>query len=160
MHGFDGARDFSFERALVGDMFRELARAEACLVEELETGFAASGEALGCQLHARAIDLVGGHQNRTAVLGEFVRHVHLAQGGDDGTAVMVVQIGEKDTVIGCAAPQQKHDDQGDCGRRGADLKWFRSEEHTSELQSLMRISYAVFCLKKKTHNNKLHKRTM
>src|SRR3546814_8476277 len=31
----------------------------------------------------------------------------------------------------------------------------RSEEHTSELQSLMRISYAVFCLKKKkTHNHK------
>src|SRR3546814_1064766 len=29
----------------------------------------------------------------------------------------------------------------------------RSEEHTSELQSLMRISYAVFCLKKKTENN-------
>src|SRR3546814_7791989 len=27
----------------------------------------------------------------------------------------------------------------------------RSEEHTSELQSLMRVSYAVFCLKKKTH---------
>src|SRR3546814_9841666 len=30
----------------------------------------------------------------------------------------------------------------------------RSEEHTSELQSLMRISYAVFCLKKKTNNTK------
>src|SRR3546814_9301514 len=30
--------------------------------------------------------------------------------------------------------------------------YIRSEEHTSELQSLMRISYAVFCLKKKTHN--------
>src|SRR3546814_4035441 len=30
---------------------------------------------------------------------------------------------------------------------------FRSEEHTSELQSLMRNSYAVFCLKKKTRNN-------
>src|SRR3546814_2576319 len=29
------------------------------------------------------------------------------------------------------------------------LRWKRSEEHTSELQSLMRISYAVFCLKKK-----------
>src|SRR3546814_6559930 len=29
----------------------------------------------------------------------------------------------------------------------------RSEEHTSELQSLMRISYAVFCLKKKIHTN-------
>src|SRR3546814_3398986 len=32
--------------------------------------------------------------------------------------------------------------------------FWRSEEHTSELQSLMRISYAVFCLKQKTH--KLH----
>src|SRR3546814_9487715 len=30
-----------------------------------------------------------------------------------------------------------------------DFSEFRSEEHTSELQSLMRISYAVFCLKKK-----------
>src|SRR3546814_6184917 len=30
----------------------------------------------------------------------------------------------------------------------------RSEEHTSELQSLMRTSYAVFCLKKKKHNQK------
>src|SRR3546814_2432269 len=36
------------------------------------------------------------------------------------------------------------------------LEFIRSEEHTSELQSLMRISYAVFCLKKKkkTMNNK------
>src|SRR3546814_10606949 len=33
---------------------------------------------------------------------------------------------------------------------GCDGKDGRSEEHTSELQSLMRISYAVFCLKKKT----------
>src|SRR3546814_6257872 len=34
---------------------------------------------------------------------------------------------------------------------------YRSEEHTSELQSLMRISYAVFCLKKQT-NKKIHQR--
>src|SRR3546814_5994055 len=33
----------------------------------------------------------------------------------------------------------------------------RSEEHTSELQSLMRISYAVFCLKKKKHKNRSQK---
>src|SRR3546814_9004519 len=33
----------------------------------------------------------------------------------------------------------------------------RSEEHTSELQSLMRISYAVFCLKKKKKNKNKHK---
>src|SRR3546814_2054755 len=31
----------------------------------------------------------------------------------------------------------------------------RSEEHTSELQSLMRLSYAVFCLKKKTNINEI-----
>src|SRR3546814_9643024 len=38
-------------------------------------------------------------------------------------------------------------------------RFARSEEHTSELQSLMRISYAVFCLKKKKtdkHKNKRH----
>src|SRR3546814_8606919 len=35
------------------------------------------------------------------------------------------------------------------GRRG--LGFARSEEHTSELQSLMRTSYAVFCLQKNTH---------
>src|SRR3546814_1353357 len=33
----------------------------------------------------------------------------------------------------------------------------RSEEHTSELQSLMRISYAVFCLKKKKSKQEIHK---
>src|SRR3546814_7642762 len=35
----------------------------------------------------------------------------------------------------------------------------RSEEHTSELQSLMRISYAVFCLKKKKKKHDTHKET-
>src|SRR3546814_2650714 len=37
--------------------------------------------------------------------------------------------------------------------RDGDAVRARSEEHTSELQSLMRISYAVFCLKKKTKTN-------
>src|SRR3546814_8248121 len=36
------------------------------------------------------------------------------------------------------------------------IQSLRSEEHTSELQSLMRISYAVFCLKKKKQTIKLH----
>src|SRR3546814_5042968 len=36
----------------------------------------------------------------------------------------------------------------------------RSEEHTSELQSLMRISYAVFCLKKKTKQPSTHTYTI
>src|SRR3546814_3655051 len=42
--------------------------------------------------------------------------------------------------------------RGGAAARGADLRYNRSEEHTSELQSLMRISYAVFCLKKKNNN--------
>src|SRR3546814_5002561 len=42
------------------------------------------------------------------------------------------------------------------GRVRAMLNENRSEEHTSELQSLMRISYAVFCLKKKKTNHTTH----
>src|SRR3546814_6031486 len=42
---------------------------------------------------------------------------------------------------------------GDTPAEALDL-FPRSEEHTSELQSLMRISYAVFCLKKKNNNIK------
>src|SRR3546814_3883237 len=43
------------------------------------------------------------------------------------------------------------------GPSGGEVRWnldLRSEEHTSELQSLMRISYAVFCLKKKNKDRK------
>src|SRR3546814_2056460 len=48
------------------------------------------------------------------------------------------------------AAQEPRDRDGDA--QGASLRG-RSEEHTSELQSLMRISYAVFCLKKQTQSN-------
>src|SRR3546814_1805073 len=59
-------------------------------------------------------------------------------------------------VFGCVAVtdregfvQRRHRDQARMRQRlFRDLRT-RSEEHTSELQSLMRISYAVFCLKKK-----------
>src|SRR3546814_2985258 len=53
-------------------------------------------------------------------------------------------------------PQDKTYTKKTCGhelsrlRKCAGKKDFRSEEHTYELQSLMRNSYAVFCLKKKT----------
>src|SRR3546814_5153905 len=52
--------------------------------------------------------------------------------------------------------RSSHEGERDVGR--ADVArgdYPRSEEHTSELQSLMRISYAVFCLKKK-NNKQLH----
>src|SRR3546814_2283930 len=49
----------------------------------------------------------------------------------------------------CASSSARY---GPCAAttRAAEKRTLRSEEHTSELQSLMRISYAVFCLKKKT----------
>src|SRR3546814_2364763 len=54
------------------------------------------------------------------------------------------------------APVRKRRDPAPSGREGRTADAARSEEHTSELQSLMRISYAVFCLKKKNtkHNTK------
>src|SRR3546814_6225898 len=62
-----------------------------------------------------------------------------------GLAAVAVRAGGTDVE-----PPSDYDLSGDCGSRLADaLEALRSEEHTSELQSLMRISYAVFCLKKK-----------
>src|SRR3546814_3876972 len=59
-------------------------------------------------------------------------------------------------VVNAEAGLIRFEDQGEVIEHcilsgGAKLQWKRSEEHTSELQSLMRISYAVFCLKKKSH---------
>src|SRR3546814_5876538 len=59
-----------------------------------------------------------------------------------------------ETSLDCTSPA---DSSGStCASRTAASRAFstlRSEEHTSELQSLMRISYAVFCLKKKKNLN-------
>src|SRR3546814_1244685 len=58
-------------------------------------------------------------------------------------------------VVDPAVPHDAGVSQFPRGARTADVvadRWRRrSEEHTSELQSLMRLSYAVFCLKKKTY---------
>src|SRR3546814_2661426 len=63
--------------------------------------------------------------------------------------------------IGVAGPAARRGEQPVQQRQGQIIDGFpaqilqrleRSEEHTSELQSLMRISYAVFCLKKKKRN--------
>src|SRR3546814_11762629 len=52
--------------------------------------------------------------------------------------------------MGSVAPRAANDSvEGRALNRRVELLVTRSEEHTSELQSLMRISYAVFCLKKK-----------
>src|SRR3546814_2939914 len=72
--------------------------------------------------------------------------------------------------LGAFAPEAVRTGDRPAGRDGATFRrprtgQARSEEHTSELQSLMRISYAVFCLKKKkitqnttTYNTPSHKK--
>src|SRR3546814_9290169 len=57
-----------------------------------------------------------------------------------------------------SARTRRHDRRparGDRGRRPRLRRARRSEEHTSELQSILRISYAVFCLKKNTYHKVL-----
>src|SRR3546814_10333590 len=83
---------------------------------------------------------------------------------DKGAGGVPLIIANRGAVLQQAPMHAQHDDIGvflcnaDAGahrsqivavHQRADL-WSRSEEHTSVLQSLMRISYAVFCLKKKT----------
>src|SRR3546814_6358165 len=62
---------------------------------------------------------------------------------------------EADVPLGLAVPDPPPHGREVGGETGPESLWsgnfMRSEEHTSELQSLMRTSYAVFCLKKK-HN--------
>src|SRR3546814_2022476 len=65
---------------------------------------------------------------------------------------------------GVASEGSSHEDGAQQAQRTS-VREHRSEEHTSELQSLMRISYAVFCLKKKNkhdqrdNNDNAHQRT-
>src|SRR3546814_4348723 len=66
------------------------------------------------------------------VVGAAVAHVHLLGPGAERQRQHLVA-------------------EADAEHRFAAVDQPRSEEHTSELQSLMRISYAVFCLKKKTY---------
>src|SRR3546814_20037629 len=69
--------------------------------------------------------------------------------------------GDPVRITTCKRDNQRHDDAhpptiAPFRRAGGIEKLIipgRSEEHTSELQSLMRISYAVFCLKKKINEN-------
>src|SRR3546814_6761853 len=79
--------------------------------------------------------------------------------GDDAVAREAVRldVAQRRKRDGILPPA--HQSRGRTGQPGGDLSAvgfglemaLRSEEHTSELQSLMRISYAVFCLQKKQH---------
>src|SRR3546814_2795951 len=74
---------------------------------------------------------VGMKMRKAEELGCHSPHVHLPQDAATADAIAAVEQLNADPSV--------------------DAMLVRSEEHTSELQSLMRISYAVFCLKKKIH---------
>src|SRR3546814_8133593 len=88
---------------------------------------------------ALAVDAVGRHRDHAgAVAGRVIGGIRTAvAGGDDDGRTACVRARDR-IGFGLAA-----------GTGTAEAQVDRSEEHTSELQSLMRISYAVFCLKKK-----------
>src|SRR3546814_6386616 len=83
---------------------------------------------------------------------------HVAAIGERGMAQYVILVRQYLVPLqpGERQGRREHEERADAKHAG------RSEEHTSELQSLMRISYAAFCLKKtithnssQTHKNKL-----
>src|SRR3546814_3634922 len=69
------------------------------------------------------------------------------------TAAVDMRSSQKATGSGDSLSRLRAKVRADCAA-GPSLPSMRSEEHTSELQSLMRISYAVFCLKKKNKAQK------
>src|SRR3546814_4433286 len=76
--------------------------------------------------------------------GKVIGHVqNLRQTGSGVVQAVTVEIGDRVATL----PAANFAGSGDVLVTG--MTKGRSEEHTSELQSLMRISYAVFCLKKK-----------
>src|SRR3546814_2433534 len=108
--------------------------------------------------------------------GRILREVELSTGVDEDLGIRLLRLGSAKDIARCLlarVARQRHQRGGNAesavallrnligralDRAGVaefgDLVECRSEEHTSELQSLMRISYAVFCLKKKQMNKK------
>src|SRR3546814_9794291 len=85
---------------------------------------------------------------------QVVRHIHVDNRGGQAVITETVQTGgSRNGKVADQSHATGFEDASGPALLGQDET--RSEEHTSELQSLMRISYAVFCLKKKKipHHN-------
>src|SRR3546814_3885486 len=107
-----------------------------------------------CSADLRPSGRAGTALARTGAATRRSRRGGVRAGGDRDRGARGIAVGTVRTGAGCRP-------RAGCGGVGADRRVpvrarprdtavdHRSEEHTSELQSLMRISYAVFCLKKK-----------
>src|SRR3546814_7637835 len=115
-------------------------------------------------LHASAF--AGDHARRQAVAARSIATGEAVAGGEGETGTAMARgaafaVGDARDAARCILGRQRGGAQ--CfgvGFAAVVEVEVRSEEHTSELQSLMRISYAVFCLKKKKVNTKVHKRIL
>src|SRR3546814_6704088 len=105
---------------------------------------------------------IGGFAGSFPVASYRMRRAARRSAAMDAWPRMLEELRILTSSVGRSVPQALFE----VGRRAPDVmrgafdeahrEWLlRSEEHTSELQSLMRISYAVFCLKKKTKENSL-----
>src|SRR3546814_8703723 len=89
----------------------------------------------------------------TRYRGDFEERLKQVVTELEGLPHAILFIDEIHTVIGAGATSGGAMDASNLLKpalSGGVIRCIRSEEHTSELQSLMRISYAVFCLKKKS----------
>src|SRR3546814_7016115 len=106
--------------------------------------------ALGAAVHVRVVPVW--RRLESAVADRIPCAARRGVGADDsglaGPAAVAVSTGEKGGRTGDLVD----DHAGRADLRTDPWRLHRSEEHTSELQSLMRLSYAVLCLKKKNTN--------
>src|SRR3546814_1350718 len=94
--------------------------------------------------------------------GRGADRVRPSRASEAATESPACRAGDTSGSSACAGGADEATSASACGARLC-ISWvarsvtvvIRSEEHTSELQSLMRISYAVFCLKKKTKQNSM-----
>src|SRR3546814_10078594 len=114
-----------------------------------------SSDVCSSDLEQAAAEADGGPDGFESVSSEFLRHQ--ADFRARGAVVLdyVVAIGGDGAATGLGQAANDADQRGLAGAvRAQQCKNLaRSEEHTSELQSLMRISYTLLCLKKNTNNN-------
>src|SRR3546814_4121259 len=79
------------------------------------------------------------------------------QASRDALALVAATYADNRPGLEWRALQDTTNDPVVARRQPKPYRGYRSEEHTSELQSLMRISYAVFCLKKKNQYRKMYR---
>src|SRR3546814_1812542 len=111
------------------------------------------GEAPGRERSRDNVLAADGAFDGAAEIGGVGHQQHVLGGEIAGEAVdqLPAHFLERSVAVRLEEDEQAAGEGVEGRQRGRDLVG-RSEEHTSELQSLMRISYAVFCLKKKNHN--------